>query len=74
MTFIHTYSSTLTINSLHLFEKDQPDCPLQDSPIRYYLWKQIETALDHYKWNVSNSLTMHLIDFGIMSGEWAIDL
>ena len=54
MAFIHTYSFTLTVNSLHLFEKDQLDSPLQDSPLRYYLWKQIETAIDHFKWNVSD--------------------
>ena len=65
MAFIHTYSSTLTINSLHLFEIDQPDRPLQDSPLRYYLWKQIEIALDHFKWNVSDLILILILVFDL---------
>lgn len=51
MAYVLTFVPVLSVKYLRPM-KAAADPPLQETSLRYYLWKQIEVLIQHFDWNV----------------------
>lgn len=51
MAYVLTFVPVLSVKYLRPM-KSTADPPLQETSLRYYLWKQMEVLIQHCHWNV----------------------